>query len=306
MDTYTELHALELSDELRKSLIKSCLLQALLINAKIPPAAKEIPAKNPTLSPHKDWSTRPHSETLKKLHEYERRLFVLKMELATKQQAHEAKVHLLNDVIDRLQARVDATDIAKTRATVGRPRTAPLDSASLSATARPFLAREIADASPFPTEKRLGLFGRADFAQLASNATLKLSKEKEPEPKPADAFSPNISSAESTPLRSSKRPDLNLSSSSLAAASETDDTLHSDSSTFDGAEKKKKRIIKLLSSQASKVPSSQAQHDSADKNSLDYYLDANFEENPAAQPAPARVLEDAPEPPAKKRHVFKI
>ena len=305
MDTYTELHALELSDELRKSLIKSCLLQALLINAKTAPAAKEIPAKTPTLSPHKDWSTGPHSETLKKLHEYERRLFVLKMELATKQQAHEAKVHLLNDVIDRLQARMDAADIAKTRGTVGRPRTAP-ETASLSATARPSLAREIADVSPFPTEKRLGLFGRADFAQLASNATLKLSKEKEPEQKAGDVLSPNISSAESTPLRSSKRPDLNLSSSSLAAASETDDTLHSDSSTFDGAEKKKKRIIKLLSSQASKVPSSQAPHDSADKNSLDYYLDPNFEENPVVQPEPARVLEDDLEPPAKKRHVFKI
>lgn len=311
-----EIHKIEMETSHTNALIRTCLLKAFEIctsqkhshstNNSIKSSPKKL-----SLSPHKDWNGVSQEQTLKKLNEYERRVFVLKLELSTKEQAHEAKVDQLNTLIDKLQARIDDMDKIKPRMasnTFTRPHTTPLDMYTQRHASKSLISTkklpEITQ-SPFSGDTTKGsLFGGSDLSKIASKATLKLSKDKDNKPI-AGLFSPNNSSAESTPMKQNKK-DLNLSSSSILG-SELEDTFQTANGTFgDGAERKKKRRIKLLSSQASKVPTSDILHDDADVNSLDYYLDANFHEDSSPSRATKRVLEDSLEPPAKKRHVFKI
>lgn len=309
-----ELHRIEVEYTQTNALIQTCLFKGFEISSKHSPRSTDAPKSSPkktSVSPHKDWQGVSKEQTLKKLSEYERRVFVLKLELSTKDQAHEAKVDQLNTLIDKLQARID--EMHSTKSTIrpnafARPLTTPLEAYSKRHKSKSLLATKklpIIAQSPFSGETPKGsLFGGSDLSKIASKATLKLSKDKDNRPV-AGLFSPTTSSAESTPKKGNKK-DMNMSSSSIHG-SELDDTFQTANGTFgEGAEKKKKRRIKLLSSQASKVPTSDILHEDTDVNSLDYYLDANFHEESSPLRATKRVLEDGQEPPAKKRHVFKI
>lgn len=330
----------------RKNLIKICLYRALELlldgDTQTRPNSKGTTNNNQnnqnyqnkqnnqnntkTSYPNKSWTSESQEKTLKKLHDYERRVFVLKLEISTKEQAHEAKLDQLNTLIDKLQARIDqfeSTSSSLVKNILNRPHTSPLLMASRPTTVMSTSAAKrvpVINQSPFSGDlSRTSFLSGSDFAKIASKATLKLSRDVESRPN-AILFSPNTSSTESTPKRDNEsthkrdtepksdinKQDLNLSSSSLIS-SESEETFQTANGTFgEGAEKKKKRRIRLLSSQASKVSLSETTPGTDDVNSLDYYLDANFEDEVSPLPTAKRALEDNPEPPAKKRHVFKI
>lgn len=311
-DLAAKLHSVEVKDVERKALIHTCLLKAydLSLNSKNP--KRSATTEEPSF-PYKNGSDTGHEQALKKLNEYQRRVFVLKLELSTKEQAHEAKIDSLNALIDRLQERVDEAEAAKSlfsHKPIARPHTNPA-AVKHDATVRSFSSTQrgpVINNSPFAGDLSRGSFlAGSDLAKIASKATLKLSRANKA-PQLGDVlFSPNNSSAESTPVKAIKKFDINLSSSSLLGSSEVEDSFQTANGTFgDSAEKKKKRRIRLLSSQASKVPLSESAREGDDVNSLDYYLDANFEHESSPVRSNKRVLEEPQEPPAKKRHVFKI
>lgn len=303
---------IEIREATRKTLIKSCLIKAfeLATNNRL----KKSKLSHLSTSPHKDWSNASQEQTLKKLNEFERRVFVLKLELATKEHAHEAKLDQLNNIIDKLQSRIDELEASKKKEsqisslkTMHSPRARFTPQAGPTRSSQAEKRMPAISHSPFAGDtSSKSLFVGSDLARIASKATLKLSKDREARPE-TNLFSPNNSSAESTPLKSVRKLDLNVSSTSILGSSEVEDTFQTANGTFgDGAEKKKKRRIKLLSSQASKVLVSDDLNPEEDVNSLDYYLDANFQDETHQATTAKRTLEDGQEPAPKKRHVFKI
>lgn len=314
-DLEANLHKIELRDVERKALIHTCLLKAydLSLNTKHPTKTAETTSTEEPFQ-MKSGLDSSHEQALKKLNEYQRRVFVLKLELSTKEQAHEAKLDSLNSLIDNLQERLDAAEATKTELSHkpgARPHSAPSVIKSHNTTVRSFSStqrRPMISNSPFAGDLSRGSFlAGSDLARIASKATLKLSKDSKAPLLGDVLFSPNNSSAESTPVKAIKKFDINLSSSSLLGSSEVEDSFQTANGTFgDNTEKKKKRRIRLLSSQASKVPISDSVRENDDVNSLDYYLDANFENESSPVRSNKRILEDSQEPPTKKRHVFKI
>lgn len=318
----SQLNKIELEDVQRKALIRSCLLKGFELCARnkgtLRPSIKtkttiKDASDSKTAFSHKTWANPSRERAITKLNEYERRIFVLKLELSTKEQAHEAKIDQLNGLIDRLQTRIDEIDKDKqnhARVPLVRPHTSPLVLFTQTSAARSFLTAKgntVVVKSPFAESmSKDGFLAGSDLAKIASKATLKLSKDKDLR-KGDTLFSPSNSSAESTPLKASKTLHINLSSSSLIGPSDADDTFQTANGTFaEGVEKKTKRRVRLLSSQASKVSLSDPAPETEDVNSLDYYLDANFAEDISPLRTNKRPLEDGKEPSTKKRHVFKI
>lgn len=318
-----KLHEIELKDTERKALIHTCLLKAFELSLNSKDSQNGKPLKNGKKSKTteeqslqiKSGLDYSHEQALKKLNEYQRRVFVLKLELSTKEQAHEAKIDSLNALIDRLQEQANDAQSSQNQLShklMVRPHTTPSAHKSQNnTTVRSFLSTQrgpVINNSPFAADLSRGSFlAGSDLAKIASKATLKLSKDTKAPLLGDVLFSPNNSSAESTPVKSIKKFDINLSSSSLLGSSEVEESFQTANGTFgDNTEKKKKRRIRLLSSQASKVPLSDSVRENEDVNSLDYYLDANFEEESSPVRSNKRLLEDSQEPPAKKRHVFKI
>ncbi|OBA19430.1 hypothetical protein METBIDRAFT_45976 [Metschnikowia bicuspidata var. bicuspidata NRRL YB-4993] len=317
-----QLKEIEHRDENRKHLIRLCVMKALCLTQEATvPASSQDPVNFDALQ--------------KKVHAFELQVASLKMQLSTKEQAHAAKVDDLREEIARLKKNSDfcaGSNVARasTRASRGRVKLAAVGSpvSRLTISMSLFFAK-----SPFSDLKsgRGNSFSGDGIASVASQASFKLSRSG---PKPIEeVFSPNNSSAESTPKKSKTNSDILQESSRIEpqglsgigtekrASSETlttsnttvsdpEETFLSANMTFESEKEKKtkRKKIRLVSSEASKLIL--AQHDGGhdeekDLNSLKYYQDENFESG-SGSPARPQKRPAAAGPVTKKKHVFKI
>ncbi|KAF8000868.1 hypothetical protein HF325_004657 [Metschnikowia pulcherrima] len=263
------------------------------------------------------------------------------MQLSTKEQAHAAKVDELQEELTRLrQERADPVPTPK----IGLPGSKKVkltrNGAKLTAVGSPISRNRPVSLffanSPF-SDLKLGKgnsFSGVGITSLAAKASFKLSHTA---PKPADdVFSPNNSSAESTPKKSKPNhsvleessriepqpkntdkptetdihvPHIETLSTNLTV-SDPEETFQSANATFDTdmGKKTKKRRIRLVSSEASKLLlalQDRCLEEGEDLNSVKYYQDDNFGSD-AKSPVPALKRPKTAEPVAKKKHVFKI
>lgn len=321
-----KLRDLEHQDNHRKTLIRLCLARAASLK-KLRPGHLDSPKPTTTSQPASDQVT----ALQEKVHDYELRNSVLKLQLSTKEQAHDAKVDELKSVIDRLQSQLDK--YTQSPLLAGRPNLAPGRPASLGgefstlrlvstgrAGSGSFLlpsAPSLFGGSPF--SDRTGLqsgkgnsFSGIGLSSAASQASLKLSHVK----KEAPVFS-NPSSSELTPSR--KRAEVPQGSPLVkvpaeAAGEHTQTTVelsgledfHSANNTFAEPKRKRERI-RLFSTEATKllVELQDKGLDVEDVNSLNYYADDNFKDDKTVPTGPLEAAVAA-EPAPKKRHVFKI
>lgn len=316
-----QIQEIERQNETRKLLIKLAVVRMLgLIEKPTVQSPQSLP-----------------DNVSEKLHDYELRVSVLKLQLSTKEKVHEAQVDELKDLVALLQKQLDETtknDVRSrlvsnptrslSRTTFFSPPSSAGRSVSLSGKILSPGRSVLSGSSPVFTKLRIfegkdRSFG--DFEMIASQASLKLSQNSKKIPE--RYFSSPTSSVESTPKRGTEEPqstgsnenandepDANLTHLS---ASEADETFQSANTTLteDAAlQKKKKKRMHLLSSHATRVTvdlqGKGLNVEDEDLNSLNYYHDDNFqEEHSSPLRPPKRALDDAEEPP-RKRHVFKI
>lgn len=324
-------------NEHRKHLIQLCIMRAQCLNqdksAKFGNGVSEKTVSKTTIpTPQNSSIPREEMDTLqKKVHGFELQVASLKMKLSTKEQAHAAKIDELKETIERLKSEGPQLNISKNpgRKNIGVSRvskTKPRLSSTGSPVSRPTKAMSLFFAnSPFSDLKsgRGNSFSGVEITSVASQASLKLSHAV---PRSTDdVFSPNNSSAESTPKKTSvgkgpipKEQDHEpsaaetLSTSMSMTVSDPDETFQSANATFDtekSEKKTKRKKIRLVSSEASKLILALSDKgldgDGEDLNSVKYYQDDNFESS-SRSPGPAPKRPIAAEPVAKKKHVFKI
>ncbi|GEQ68246.1 hypothetical protein JCM33374_g1913 [Metschnikowia sp. JCM 33374] len=238
------LRDIEHQDKHRKSLIWLCVMRALSFgqdthNGNGDNVAKtqknaELKAKSPSLSSSVTPSSHPSSDgdVQKKIHAFEVQVASLKMQLSTKEQAHAAKVDELKNEIERLSKgnggqssaapTASVTGASKPRPTRGRPRLVSRGS-PVSKQTKPvssFFAN-----SPFSDSKtgKGNSFSGAGISSLTESASFKLSR-SDPKPTP-EVFSPNNSSAESTPRMARHRSEALGESSPIGSRKERRPTI---------------------------------------------------------------------------------
>lgn len=302
------LRDLEHEDESRKALIRLCVVRAHTFQ---PRSQGLITSAEQTAS---SVPTSESQEIQRKLRDYELRISVLKLQLSTKEMAHEAQVDELKEVVKNLRGQIRTSSAAKIVSagrSIEKPRLASPPSstgaARESAIANRSIFSVVSPSFSMLLKGKGNSFADSGLDSIASQATLKLSQK-------AAVFSAN-SSSESTPSRN--RTDEPFSgklakSGPDASGSDNDDTFQSANTTFsDSSQKKRKRKVQLLSTEASKLIldlQGKGLHvEDENLNSLNYYQDDNFLDDTAL---PVRALERPSEaaqgPPSKKRHVFKI
>lgn len=221
-----KLHTMDSKSDHRRSLICLCVLAASSLAATCPaPGPTQLPGQSaqvqdyPVQAPQQAQNLPKDVERMQaKLHDYEIRISVLKQQMSTKEQAHEAKVDELTSIVERLHEQMRAAKASS--APTSRGLNARSSAVDRTGRARPYssagsftsLAAGQKSGSLFsPT--RLSFFGsstpfssgKADpFDGLSGNqktpqASLKLSHNGH---KAAlGQFSPNNSSTENTPVK---------------------------------------------------------------------------------------------------------
>lgn len=334
-----EVKTIERENESRKLLIRLAVLRVLSLRA--PEKSKGTKLETPP-----SLAGSVPADATKKLHDYELRISVLKLQLSTKEKVHEAQVDELKDLIALLQKQIDenATSVPARR-NVSNPvslwsKTSlispPTSSGrSISLGSRLLSPSKSVFNTALPVFKRLKVFNvkgnsfnDLGIESIASSASLKLSQTNSAKTNGAYFSSPN-SSVENSPVKKTSPtpvgegadfdgpanvelempgPDANSTNLSL---SEPDETFLSANGTLtDDAGQKKKKKIQLLSTSASKVllePQGKGLDvEDEDLNSLNYYNDDNFQEDNSSPIRPTKRKLEGGEQPPKKRHVFKI
>ncbi|KAM9903729.1 hypothetical protein OXX79_003195 [Metschnikowia pulcherrima] len=348
-----QLRDIEHQDERRKHLISLCVMKAVWLSQKSMKTSMNEQEKHTKSSSSGDSRPISASETpaslatsnsdalQKKLQSFELQVASLKMQLSTKEQAHAAKVDELQEELTRLrQERANPVSTPKNGLNGTKKVKLTRNGAKLTAVGSPISRNRPVSLffanSPFSDSKsgKGNSFSGVGITSLAAKASFKLSHTA---PKPADdVFSPNNSSAESTPkktkpnhsmLEESSRiepqpkntdkpteTDINVphieTSSTNLTVSDPEETFQSANATFDTekGKKTKKRRIRLVSSEASKLllaSQDRGLEEGEDLNSVKYYQDDNFGSD-AKSPVPALKRPKTAEPVAKKKHVFKI
>ncbi|KAM9909345.1 hypothetical protein OXX69_005515 [Metschnikowia pulcherrima] len=348
-----QLRDIEHQDERRKHLISLCVMKSVWLSQNSMKTSMNEQEKHTKSSSSGD--TRPisasetpaslatsNSDALqKKLQSFELQVASLKMQLSTKEQAHAAKVDELQEELTRFrQERANPVSTPKIGLNGAKKVKLTRNGAKLTAVGSPISRNRPVSSffanSPFSDSKsgKGNSFSGVGITSLAAKASFKLSHTA---PKPADdVFSPNNSSAESTPKKSKPNhsvleessriepqqkntdkptetdihgPNVETSSTNLTV-SDPEETFQSANATFDTekGKKTKKRRIRLVSSEASKLllaSQDRALDEGEDLNSVKYYQDDNFGSD-AQSPVPALKRPKTAEPVAKKKHVFKI
>ncbi|KAM9903683.1 hypothetical protein OXX79_003198 [Metschnikowia pulcherrima] len=349
-----QLRDIEQQDERRKHLISLCVMKAVWLSQKSMKTSMNDQEKHTKSSSSGDSRPISASETpaslatsnsdalQKKLQSFELQVASLKMQLSTKEQAHAAKVDELQEELTRLhQERANPAPTPKIGLNGTKKVKLTRNGAKLTAVGSPISRNRPVSSffanSPFSDSKsgKGNSFSGVGITSLAAKASFKLSHKA---PKPADdVFSPNNSSAESTPKKSkpnhsmleessrielqqkknTDKPtetDINVphieTSSTNLTVSDPEETFQSANATFDTekGKKTKKRRIRLVSSEASKLllaSQDRGLEEGEDLNSVKYYQDENFGSD-AKSPVPALKRPKTAEPVAKKKHVFKI
>lgn len=320
-----ELRGLEYEEVERKRLVELCVVRILSQSHK----------STATLQPQTI-----NQGTTEKLRELERRISVLKQQIATKDTVHEAKVEQLKDTINDLRRELNEKSSDSTKLKFGKATLLSPPGSSGGRTALPNLS----DTSMFsPGSEGRSVFQKTLFSpvlsrpnvlkekRMASNKTQSLKDSLSREGERSNIFSsPNSS----TSTNASKRkrlvtPDGNdgndandidnieanltsLGNLSLMTSDE-DDTFQSASGSLLGKVTlpRKKRKIQLMSSEALKVSldshGKKLHLEEEEMNSLDQYQDANFQDDTHSSPLrhPHHSTQQSGSQP-KKKHVFKI
>lgn len=284
-----QVRSIEIKDESRKLLIRLAVLKMLsLRGSDSTKSTKQQQSPQPT-------STIPENIS-EKLHDYELRISVLKLQLSTKEKVHEAQVDELKDLVGQLQKQLDErTSIEPKPRLVSNPvrtynRTSflspPTSSGRLmSMSSRLLSPGQSVFSATSPIFAKLEVIkGKgnsfADFGleSIASKASLKLSQTEEKKKKPEVYFSSPNSSVESTPrkkegletiLRKSDEvessglalpdPNANLTNISVSDGDETFQSANATLSEDTSLGSKKKKKIHLLSTHATKIMLEQLQ-----------------------------------------------
>lgn len=299
-----QLRDLDHENDTRKRLVLLCVLKLLAQKGNIAAPAPAAPAA-PIAAPD-------NTELQRKLHDYELRISVLKLQLSTKEKAHEAQVDELKDLVEDLQGQLQASSVQSKKAAARRPLSPPSSAGTSKSLRLP--SRSIFAASPEFSRLLLGKgnsFAGPAITHIASQALLKLSQTR----RKTDVFS-STPSAEATPSKNRDEQDAPLDGMALGeltpgkdellSASEQEETFQSANATFSSDTKKGKRKVRLLSSEATRLLLDVKGQDDDDVDALNYYQDENFKDDHTLPTRPKRVLESADGPPVKKRHVFKI
>lgn len=200
IDYLHKLRELESLDATRKSLVRLAIIRARTLSL----TTQKVTSFEKTLDPAKEETI--HLGVQKNALDYERRIAALKLQLATKDQVHEAKIDGFKQLIARLQSQLEA----QSHTEPAKRRNKKLQAAFSSS---PSSARKLSSSSFFsPARTSSGFNFPSPFgdragkgnsfsvsginSSIASQASLKLSKGKA---KDEEVFSPNNSSAEATP-----------------------------------------------------------------------------------------------------------
>lgn len=274
---------IEAQDESRKNLIKLAVLRMLSLNDSPRPISTNEPPPTPPAPAVPEGLSQ-------KLHDYELRISVLKLQLSTKEKVHDAQVDELKELVALLQKQLDEASHAQPKqrhvsnpvrawsrsASILSPPSSSGRSISLSSKLLSPGQSMFSMASPvFARQKMAGgkgnSFSDLAFESIASKASLKLSQTDEKKKSNAYFTSPN-SSAESTPVKRpgsatelipdqsedktvSAPPEVvaNLTNISVSDADETFQSANLTLSESSANETKKKKKIQLLSSHATKI-----------------------------------------------------
>lgn len=318
----SKLKELDHQDEIRKSLVLLCAYKIL--------ALSKGGSIGPSVTP-----VNPNALT-EKVHDYERRVSVLKQQLSTKEKVHEAVVDDLKNTVAELNKQLEHTT---------RQSTAPLKRSSFLSppqTAGHHKSMpQFTDHSFFSPGDTKSVFSKLLFSPVLSRPnlagarapplgtkarslreSLAAQEKSQLEPVQPNVFSSPASSAEATPI---KRAQAEAEIEANLTTVNHSTTLDEESFRSASAEllsrpiaipgKSKKSKIRLLSTEASsRVPLDHHGKgllvEDEEINALDFYNDDNFAEDNHSSPLkPAkrpREESEEPEETPRKKHVFKI
>lgn len=328
-DLQQQIASLEAEENDRRRLIELCVVKFLLQSGKGQPIG----------TPEGNEPTRQTKiqDTNEKLHELERRISVLKQQIATKDTVHEAKEEQLKETISELRKELD--ELKKVKLKLGKSTLLSPPTSSRDTHAIP----DVSDTSLFSPNEKKSVFSKSLFSPVLSRPNVLKSKQPPSLSNKTQALKDNLSKEQrktgeerssvfSTPnssfnTASRKRlhsPDANeadnieanltsLGNISLTT-SDGEDTFQSASNSIHGRVSlpaKKKKRVQLMSSEALKV--SLDMHgkllhlDEEDMNPLDHYHDDNFQDDTHSSPLKeTRKTTQLPESQPKTKHVFKI